>query len=178
LYLLSDFSSFFQICLRSLSIQTENPILQELNRGKTECKFKDLGCTWRFLPAEMDKHTKECKYRLCACIGKTLGVWPKCQWTGQQSQLKEHIERAHPICSNNFGYFQEGCVPFHPDAMTLNLVDAFNKLFVFFFNSRSDVETINFVIFVLGRKEDAAQYFYEFELKAPDQQYSKVTKYH
>lgn len=73
-----------------------------------------------------------------------------------------HI-RDHQSCN----YWHNESTPFLPaqNRQTINLVDAFNKKFIFIHSSKSNSPNVSFMIFLLGCKQDAAKYLIDFELK-------------
>lgn len=48
---------------------------------------------------------------------------------------------------------------------TINLIDAFSKRFLFFYNSKADSPNVIFMIALLGRRSDAQKYLIDFELR-------------
>lgn len=47
----------------------------------------------------------------------------------------------------------------------LKIIDAFNKKFIFFYNSNGDGDDVTFSLFLLGRKCDADRYLIDFEVR-------------
>lgn len=90
-----------------------------------------------------------------------------CDWKGTQEQFEEHANQAHPHLREHFNYWHSGTVPFsnHQTIRMLKLIDAFNKKFVFFYNSNGESDQLTFSIFLLGRKCDADRYLIDFEVR-------------
>lgn len=65
-----------------------------------------------------------------------------------------------------FIYYQQSAVDFDStkDVSQINLIDAFNKTFVFTYFARQQSPDIFFLIFLVGRKSDAEKYLIDFEL--------------
>lgn len=53
-----------------------NPLLRIVESTKTECRYKNDGCTWLISnSADANDHHSECKFRESRCIGAVLGVF-------------------------------------------------------------------------------------------------------
>lgn len=65
-----------------------------------------------------------------------------------------------------FIYYQQSAVDFDStkDVSKINLIDAFNKTFVFTYFAPQQCPVIFFLIFLLGRRSDAEKYLIDFEL--------------
>lgn len=90
-----------------------------------------------------------------------------CDWKGTQEQFEEHANQVHPHLQEHFKYWHSGTVPFsnHQTIRMLKLIDAFNKKFVFLYNSNGENDDLTFSIFLLGRKCDADRYLIDFEVR-------------
>lgn len=88
-----------------------------------------------------------------------------CSWSGPQHIIGNHFKAEHK--SDIFNYFDHGSVDFQSTKTNqyINLIDAFNKKFVFYYRSDVDSANVLFIIFLLGRKCDAKKYLIDFELK-------------
>lgn len=77
--------------------------------------------------------------------------------------MKEH----HSSNGEFFVHRHTGVVDYHPteNCTTFNLIDAFNKKFVFLYTSRAENSIVMFIIYLLGRKIDAKKYMIDFELR-------------
>lgn len=66
-----------------------------------------------------------------------------------------------------FPHYYSGTVDFIPDRVCkqINLIDAFNKKFVFLYNSHPTTTNVVFIIYLIGRKSQAQKYMIDFELK-------------
>lgn len=66
-----------------------------------------------------------------------------------------------------FPHFYSGTLNFSLDktCKKFNLIDAFNKKFVFFYVSHEKIPNVILIIYLLGRKCDAEKYMVDFELK-------------
>lgn len=86
---------------------------------------------------------------------------------GKQSDLAEHIKTAHPTLGDFYKYWQEGSVEYlrQRSISTMNIIDAFNKKFVFYYCSQQTSSVVVFLIFLVGRREDSQKYLVDFELK-------------
>lgn len=141
------------------------------------CVFQKTGCTWKFLPGiDMHNHTKECKYRKYKCLGQRLNVW-NCAWEGEQKDLVSHFRKAHGDSGKAFSYFTTESIPFNAvlTYSRIRLVNAFSKDFLLYFSTNCSTNMVYFLIFAIGRKEEARQYLYEFEIKSPIEKFRKVS---
>lgn len=77
--------------------------------------------------------------------------------------MKEH----HSNNGEFYTHWQTDFVTFDPEinCKKFNLIDAFNKKFVFLYMSHAQSSHIVFIIYLLGRKVDAQKYMIDFELK-------------
>lgn len=57
---------------------------------------------------------------------------------------------------------------------TINLIDAFNKTFVFYYHSDDIAKLVHFAIILIGLKETADNFFYEFIVKSPAENQRKI----
>lgn len=92
------------------------------------------------------------------------------------SEMDEHFVKDHPL-GGSFTHFETGQeIPFNETSTisTINLINAFNKTFVFYYLSNSLTKMIYFVIFLLGRKSDAENFCYELGIKSPSEAQRKV----
>lgn len=91
--------------------------------------------------------------------------------------LENHIRVDHPNLGDFFTYFQDSSVMFNDENTysSLNLINAFSRRFVFYYQSNSQTKTVIFMIYLLGRKEDAQHYFTEFKIKSPNAKIEKVS---
>lgn len=165
-------------CHRIFLGKIQNPNLLTVHPGKLEiCPHAISGCTWSFRQiVDRDNHIGECRYRPYKCIGESLDVW-KCDWVGLQDDFISHLSIAHPeVAANTMTYLTNESIPFNSERNNtfLGIIDAFNKKFVFYYLSNTKTRMIYFVIFMIGRKEKAAQFLYEFEIKSPAEKYRKV----
>lgn len=66
-----------------------------------------------------------------------------------------------------YSYWHNDSMPFIPNQTTkrINLIDAFNKKFIFYYTAEANSPNVSFLIFLLGRKVDAQKYLIDFELK-------------
>lgn len=161
---------------------------------KENCPYILKGCKLSFDRIEMERHVEECRYRPYKCIGVSLGVWrytffhnikiyrynmnyrfvmhnvrhSQCNWRGLQMELEKHIHDDHDL-GEFFKHFHEASVPFHNknSCSSFNLINAFSRRFVFYYNSNPKTELVIFIVYLLGRKDDARNYFVEFEIKSP-----------
>lgn len=91
--------------------------------------------------------------------------------------LENHIRADHPNLGDFFTYFQDSSVMFNDQNgySSLNLISAFNRRFVFYYHSNLQTKMVIFIIYLLGRKEDAQHYFTEFKIKSPAAKIEKVS---
>lgn len=103
-----------------------------------------------------------------------------CDWKGTQEQFEEHANQAHPHLREHFKYWHSGTVPFstRQTIRMLKLIDAFNKKFVFFYNSNGESDELTFSIFLLGRKCDADRYLIDFEVRNDQRKMKFLEKCH
>lgn len=90
-----------------------------------------------------------------------------CNWIGIHQDFGEHMTSAHHTNGPFFTHYFAGAVDFHEDqtCKKFNLIDAFNKKFVFMYMSHVKNPNVVFIIYLLGRKCDAEKYVIDFELK-------------
>lgn len=167
-------------CLQIFIEKIQNPVLMSLKNCRSllpeNCVYKGSGCNLKFPSTyEVAVHIKQCQFRPCKCIGQTLNVWI-CSWIGLQDDLPSHFLSSHPALGNALPYLAHSFIPFKSDVTysTLNLVDACRRKFVFYYNSNSSTQMVYFIIFLIGSKDEASQYVYEFEIKSPAEKYRKV----
>lgn len=77
------------------------------------------------------------------------------------------MEHRHSENGDFFPHWYSGSVDFLSDRVCkkINLIDAFNKKFVFLYISRPNSSNVVFIIYLLGRKSQAEKYMIDFELK-------------
>lgn len=77
------------------------------------------------------------------------------------------MKKDHRHIGDAFVHYQQSQVEF--DLMKtqskINLIDAFNKKFIFYYMSHENSSNLIFLIFLIGRKSDAQKYLIDFELK-------------
>lgn len=90
----------------------------------------------------------------------------RCDWQGPQHTFAEHMKTKHRHNGAPFIYYQQSAVDFDStkDISKINLINAFNKTFVFTYFAPRGSSSIFFFIFLLGRKSDAEKYLIDFEL--------------
>lgn len=90
-----------------------------------------------------------------------------CPWAGTQLSVADHFKSAHAKNDPFYNYWQHGSVHFDMNrtCSKINLVDAFNKKFVFYYMSFAKNPNVFFIIYLIGRKCDAQKYVIDFELK-------------
>lgn len=90
-----------------------------------------------------------------------------CDWTGIQQDYANHMRDSHSNNGEFFPYYYSSTLEFSPDktCKEFNLIDAFNKKFVFLYVSHEKNPNVILVIYLLGRKCDAEKYMVDFELK-------------
>ncbi|XP_062552889.1 E3 ubiquitin-protein ligase sina-like [Armigeres subalbatus] len=155
-------------CTQTFTRKKQNPIEKLEKQTKIPCEFKESGCTWLFGVSQLDSHQQECKFRPYRCIIASLNVKP-CEWTGPQHEIEEHLEDDHLELGTSFSYFQESAqVPFRAKESNtvVKLVDAFSKNFMFYYRSNIDSRMVYFMIVYFGRRVEAHQYFYEFDIRS------------
>lgn len=83
-------------------------------------------------------------------------------------EFEKHIRDDHDL-GEFFKHFHEASVPFHnrSSRSSFNLINAFSRRFVFYYNSNVKTKMVIFIVFLLGRKDDARNYFVEFECRSP-----------
>lgn len=82
-----------------------------------------------------------------------------------QQDIGDHIKNDHK--GSFYNYFHSAMLKYNPNRSirTFNLIDAFNKKFVFYYDAKASGAIITFMIFLIGRKYDAQKYLVDFELK-------------
>lgn len=60
----------------------------------------------------------------------------------------------------------------------LKLINAFNKKFIFFYNSNGESDELTFAIFLIGRKCDADRYLIDFEVRQDQRKIKFLEKCH
>ncbi|KAL1400163.1 hypothetical protein pipiens_007663 [Culex pipiens pipiens] len=114
---------------------------------KSACPNRSRGCTWTFTPADMPLHVTECKFRSYGCIGSQLNVF-RCDWNGMQHQIEDHLVNDHDmgeLLSYNQCYWI--------------------VRFLFYTVSNVTLGMVYFVLICFGRRVEARQYYYEFEIR-------------
>lgn len=103
----------------------------------------------------------------------------QCKWSGVQMDLEKHIRNDHEL-GEFFKHFHEGSVPFHNNQPSsfFNLINAFSRRFVFYYNSNANTKMVIFIIYLLGRKDDARNYFVEFEIRSPTEDSLRKVSYY
>lgn len=102
-----------------------------------------------------------------------------CNWTGLQRDIEEHLRNDHAVLGNPFSYYQESEIPFSATNSrgSIKLVDAFSKQFLFYFSSNVATKMVYFMIIYFGRREEAKQYYYEFEIRSRAEQDIRRVKF-
>lgn len=97
-------------------------------------------------------------------------IFSSCDWHGTQELFAEHAKSTHPHLQEHLHYWHSGTVPFsfRQTIRMIKLIDAFNRAFVFYYNSNGDSEHLTFAIFMIGRKSDADKYLIDFEIRKDD----------
>lgn len=87
--------------------------------------------------------------------------------------VAEHLKNKHANNCESYKYWQEASVPFdlHRTDSKINIIDAFNKKFIFYYLSHIDLTNVLFIIYLVGRKCDADKFIIDFELK---QEFRKI----
>lgn len=77
----------------------------------------------------------------------------------------------HSILGKQFSYYQLSEVPFSETSSkgSIKLIDAFSKKFLFYFFSNATTKMVYFMIIYFGRREEARQYCYEFEIRSQNE---------
>lgn len=77
------------------------------------------------------------------------------------------MEHSHSVNGVFFPHWYSGSVDFIPDRVCkkINLIDAFNKKFVFLYNCHPKSSNVVFIIYLLGQKSQADKFMIDFELK-------------
>lgn len=77
------------------------------------------------------------------------------------------MRNAHLNTRAPYGYWHNGYLPYTPNKTIefVNIIDAFNRKFIFFYNCSIDSMNATFTILLLGRESDANKFMIEFELK-------------
>lgn len=57
----------------------------------------------------------------------------------------------------------------------MNLIEAFNKKFVFYYYADYGKKIVYFLIYLIGRKDDANKYIIDFEIVIPNNDFRKVS---
>lgn len=77
-----------------------------------------------------------------------------------------------------FDYFQLGKVNFNKTTIkAIHIVDAFSKKFIFYYKSDATTKMIYFLIYLLGRNEDAQKMYYEFQIIHPENKIKHVSSF-
>lgn len=90
-----------------------------------------------------------------------------CGWMGMQQDFVVHMEDSHSSNGEFYTHWQSDSVEFDPNknCTKFNVINAFNKKFIFFYMSLEKNANLIFLIYLLGRKVDAQKYMIDFELK-------------
>lgn len=81
------------------------------------------------------------------------------------------MQNIHGHGSDPYKYWQIDSVPIMIDGdekahvQRIKLIDAFNKKFIFFYNSSPNTSNVKFIIFLLGFKRTAQKFIIDFELR-------------
>lgn len=94
-------------------------------------------------------------------------IFNSCDWSGTFCDMEDHLKTVHIQNRQPYNYWHNEHIPFQSgqNQQIINIIDAFNKKFIFFHSSKSDSPNVSFMIFLLGRKQDADKYLIDFELK-------------
>lgn len=100
-------------------------------------------------------------------INLLISLSDSCDWIGRQHECADHMKTVHHDNVEHFLHYQKSKVDFDMDKtnVKINLIDAFNKNFIFFYLAHAESSNIIFIIFLMGRKCDAEKYLIDFELK-------------
>ena len=104
----------------------------------------------------------------------------RCKWSGIQKNIEDHFKKDHSkYVKEAYSYFQISSIKFK-DGETfhkIRLIDAFSKMFLLYFLSDHHTKMIHIIIIYFGRKEEADQYYYEFEVKPEDEKDIRKIKF-
>ncbi|XP_055626316.1 uncharacterized protein LOC129768595 [Toxorhynchites rutilus septentrionalis] len=158
-------------CTEHFEKKKANPIVQLVKTAKTRCMYEEAGCTWLFGPQDMGHHLEECKFRPYDCIAEKLNML-SCDWSGLQCEIESHLANDHSVLGKQFSYYQLSEVPFSETSSkgSIKLIDAFSKKFLFYFFSSAATKMVYFMIIYFGRREEARQYCYEFEIRSKNEE--------
>lgn len=90
-----------------------------------------------------------------------------CGWIGAQHDFFAHMKSKHGENGAFFTHWHNGRIEFDSakNCTKFNLIDAFNRKFVFLYMSHARNANLFFLIYLLGRKSDAQKFMIDFELR-------------
>lgn len=94
-------------------------------------------------------------------------LYPSCDWNDTLHGIEEHLKTVHSNARAPYRYWHTDSIPFIPSQtmQRLNVIDAFNKKFIFYYSSKANSPNVIFLIFLMGRKVDAQKFIIDFELR-------------
>lgn len=90
-----------------------------------------------------------------------------CDHIGQHRDLADHILHAHDLHHSAFTHYQCSSIPYLADQSygTMNLVQAHNHDFVFYFYACHHTRQMLFAIYLLGKRKTAQRFYYELTIQ-------------
>lgn len=103
-------------------------------------------------------------------------LFSSCDFIGRHRDLADHILSSHDLHHRPFTHYQTASIPFLRDQSygTLNLIQAFNHDFIFYFYSNSRTRQMLFAIYLLGKRKTSNRFYYELKIQSPEEKFRQL----
>ncbi|KAJ8957476.1 hypothetical protein NQ317_019678 [Molorchus minor] len=149
--------------------------MEQMIERLQNCNIK-LPCC--FAKKSKEAHENECRFRKFQCEGKKFAKW-KCDWSGEYADLHKHFKHFH---NNNtwMEYRTEASmkVSLKNDFRDIQIISFFNGQHFFYYKHKIDVGKAKayWTFELVGTKDQAKNFFYEFEVSQGPVRKFKVTE--
>jgi len=147
---------------RKQFLSTRNVGLEKLAQMlKYPCTYRKFGCKEVFAHDKLDEHKANCRYGQLKCPVINLPLFIECDWTGNYSEIKNHLMKHHPEMCLDYGEVESRHFLSLLHMCFYKFVFTYDEIFCCQFCERSDM--IYVVVQYIGPPENAAKYKYKVE---------------
>ncbi|KAL3274289.1 hypothetical protein HHI36_015694 [Cryptolaemus montrouzieri] len=133
---------------------------------KVKCDYTNKGCKYLLEPRKKNAHQLECKYRKFQCEGKKFCKW-ECTWMGNLDELEKHFKGTHSNhCFMTFRTEASLKMNLEQNFLDLHIINFHNGQNFFWYKHKVDTtnQKVYWTIQIIGTKQTAQNYYYEFEI--------------
>ncbi|KAG5875739.1 hypothetical protein JTB14_010727, partial [Gonioctena quinquepunctata] len=169
-------------CCRDALSDIRNYQLEQLIEGikdvlKVNCYYSAEGCKYVITSTEKESHENECRFRKYQCEGKKFAKW-KCEWMGSYSDIYKHFKDSHNAHTwMQFSTEANMKMNLNADFYDVQIISFFNGQNYFYYKHKIDMkkQKAYWTFQMIGLKDQAEHYFYEFEVHTgPVRQYKVI----